>query len=54
MDIEVYYKLLEKSRKVNWQNTSRKEYFVLFSFHGYTDKLRELAEEQKNLLLYRK
>ena len=54
MDIDVYYKLVEKSRKVNWQNTSRKEYFVLFSFHGYTDKLRELAEEQDNLLLYRK
>ena len=52
MDIDVYYKLVEKSRKVSWQNTSRKEYFVLFSFHGYTDKLRELAEEQDNLLLY--
>ena len=52
MDVDVYYHLLEKAEKVDWKKQTRKSHYVLFSFNGYTDKLRQLAEEKDNILLY--
>lgn len=52
MDADVYYHLLEKAEKVDWKKQTRKNHFVLFSFNGYTDRLRTLAEEKDNILLY--
>ena len=52
MDTDVYYHLLEKAEKVDWKKLTRKSHYVLFSFNGYTDKLRQLAEEKDNILLY--
>ena len=52
MDTDVYYHLLEKAEKVDWKKQTRKSRYVLFSFNGYTDKLRQIAVEKDDLLLY--
>lgn len=52
MDTNVYYDLLEKTKKVNWHKESRKEHFVFFSINGYTDKMKALAREKGNIVLY--
>lgn len=52
MDVDVYYNLLKKKEFVNWKNEDRNEYFVLFSVNGYSDKLKQLAKEKENILLY--
>ena len=52
MDVDVYYHLMEKTKKVNWKNKIRKEHFVFFSFSGYTDKMIQLAENRK-IVLYK-
>ncbi|MBO5857116.1 MAG: hypothetical protein J6Q87_02590 [Clostridia bacterium] len=51
MDVDVYYALLEKVQKVDWKKDSRSEHFVFFSLNGYTEKLKELAEKNKNIVL---
>ena len=51
MDVDVYYALLEKVKKVDWHKADRKEHFIFFSINGYTDKMKALAKE-KNILLY--
>lgn len=50
-DVDVYYKLKEKSQYVTWNNQHRKEYFVLYSKSGFSDQLKDLANEKDNLLL---
>lgn len=52
MDVDVYYHLLEKIERVEWKKKTRKNHFVFFGFNGYTDKLRHLAEEKEDILLY--
>lgn len=51
IDADVYYSLLEKSKKVKFGNDDRKEIFVFFSISGYTTQFEKLAEEQGNILL---
>ena len=51
-DIDIYYDLKKKSVKVDWRNSDRVEHFVFFSKAGYTDKMRKLAKEEKNIILY--
>jgi len=50
-DVNVYYSLLEKIKKVDWNKDTRNEYFVFFSINGYTEKFKELAEKNKNIIL---
>ncbi|HCW33390.1 MAG TPA: hypothetical protein DGG22_02355 [Ruminococcaceae bacterium] len=38
LDVIVYYDLLEKAKKVNWNKRNRNEYFVFFCINGYTEK----------------
>lgn len=52
MDADVYYSLLEKAKKVDWNKADRKEHFVLFCINGYTDNLKKIAEENQNIYLY--
>ena len=52
MDVDVYYHLLEKIERVEWKKKTRKDHFVFFSFNGYTDKLRQLAEGNNLIVLY--
>lgn len=51
MNVDVYYDLLEKIKKVKWNISNRNEYFVFFSFNGYTDKMKKLAAEKDNIVL---
>lgn len=44
--------LERKASKVRWRGTDRTEHFVLFSKTGFTDTLRETANERNDLLLY--
>lgn len=51
VDIDVFYDLVEKSKKVPWNREDRKEIFVLFSISGYTQRLQMLAKERGDLFL---
>lgn len=51
MDVDVFYKLLEKKQAVKWNNQNRREWFVLFSINGFTDGLKALANEREDLML---
>jgi len=53
VDVDVFYKLYEKSKSVAWNNDTRKEYFIIFSKSGFTKSLIEIAKKQENLLLFR-
>jgi len=52
MDTDVYEKLLEKKYYVQWNNSSRQEYFIFFSKNGYTQQMKDLAVGKPNVLLY--
>ena len=49
--LSVLYDLKEKSKKVQWKNTNRKEYFILFSKEGFSDELIEFTKENNNIIL---
>ncbi|KAB1636050.1 ATP-binding protein [Ellagibacter isourolithinifaciens] len=49
--VNVLRKLEEKAALVDWRKGKRKEWFVLFSIHGFTEELRALAEERDDLML---
>ncbi|SHF05138.1 MULTISPECIES: ATP-binding protein [Caloramator] len=51
IDIDIFYRLKEKAKKVEWKRNNRNEFYVLFSKSGYTDRLLELSKEMPNLLL---
>jgi len=50
-DTDVFYGLLRKKDAVPWKNENRRETFVLFSIGGFTDGLRDLAKNRRDLLL---
>ena len=52
MDIDVYYRLLEKKKAVLWNQAARHEYFVFFSINGYTGRMNDLAAEKENIFLF--
>ena len=49
--VNVLRKLEEKASLVDWRKGNRKEWFVLFSIHGFTYDLRALAEKRDDLML---
>ena len=51
VDVDVFYDLVEKSKKVSWNREDRKEIFALFSIGGYSQEVRRLAEERGDLIL---
>lgn len=51
MDVDVFYKLKDKSKLVNWQNKERKEYFIFFNKAGFTKRFLELAKKEKIFLV---
>jgi len=51
LDVSVYNDLRRKSASVQWNNGARKEYFILFSRSGFTDKMAEVARRD-NVLLF--
>ena len=52
MDTDVLYKLEEKAKSVKWQN-GRIEHFVLFSIHGFTAQMKELAAKRQDIRLFK-
>ena len=51
MDEDVFYNLIKKAQKVEWKKNERNEKYILFSITGYTDKLKMIAKERKDLIL---
>ncbi len=51
VDVDIFYDLVEKSKKVAWYQGERKEVFILFSMSGYTQCLQQLANERGDLML---
>lgn len=49
--LSVLFSLKEKSKKVNWNNNSRKEYFILFSKEGFSEDLIALSQKDKTIIL---
>lgn len=49
--LSVLIALKEKSKKVNWNNQNREEYYILFSKAGFSDELIELSKKDKRVLL---
>jgi len=49
--VDVLRELEQKSRQVEWNRGSRKDYFILFSISGFTDELVEMAKGRGDLVL---
>ncbi len=49
--LSVLLNLKEKSKSVKWNNSSRKEYFILFSKEGFSDDLISLSKKDKTIIL---
>ena len=43
--IDIYEDLKARSKKVQWGNEGRKEYFCLFSKKGFTENMMKVAKE---------
>lgn len=49
--IDILEKLMEKAACVDWNYGKRKEYFILFSIHGFTEELVQYAKTHGNVIL---
>ena len=47
----VLHSLEEKKDAVNWHQNTRKESFAIFSASGFTDQLRQIAQERDDVIL---
>lgn len=47
----ILFDLEEKAKKVNWNNESRNEYYIIFSIHGFSDDLISLAKKRNDIIL---
>lgn len=51
MSEEVFYRLKEKAKMVEWKKDSRKEKYVLYSITGFSNELKKIAKENEDLVL---
>ena len=51
MDETIFYDLLEKAKNVEWKKYNRKEMYILFSISGYSENLKKIAKQRKDLIL---
>lgn len=51
VDTDIFYKLIEKGRLIDWNKESRKEQYILFSKSGFSDELIEMSRNRKDVLL---
>jgi len=49
--IDILRTLEEKAKSVEWNQKTRRQWYVLFSINGFTDDLKYLAETKKDILL---
>ena len=47
---KIYHELRNKARLVEWHSGSRKEHYLLFSKSGFTERMKEVAKEEKVML----
>jgi len=52
MDVDVFFRLLEKKNAVKWKNEKRNENFVFFCISGFTEQMKSLAAERSNVFLF--
>jgi AAA+ ATPase superfamily predicted ATPase len=50
--VDVFYNLIEKSKKVDWNLKNRRAKYVIFSKNGFTDNLIDLSKENNNIMLF--
>ena len=51
VDVDLYYKLVERSKKLN---VIKRPVYVFFSFGGFTKEFVQKTKESKNILLFEK
>ena len=44
--------LEEKANQVDWKKEDSRQWYVLFSVHGFTEELQQLAEQREDVQLY--
>jgi AAA+ ATPase superfamily predicted ATPase len=49
--LSVLRELERKAHRVEWNNTKRKNHYILFSINGFSDELTELSMVRKDLVL---
>ncbi|OQY42493.1 MAG: ATPase [Fusobacteriia bacterium 4572_74] len=49
--LSVLFALKEKAKKIKWKNTSREEYFILFSKSGFSSDLIKAAKKDSRIIL---
>lgn len=49
--INILLDLEDKARKVTWNKSNRKTWYVLFSASGFTSELRDLAKKRNDIIL---
>ena len=52
VSITVLQDLESKTSSIEWRRNQRHVWYVLFSASGFTDKLKELAKQRTDLLLF--
>jgi len=50
--MDLYQLLVEKSKKVQWHNIDRKNYYTFFSRNGFDAKFKTFAKEKENVFLF--
>lgn len=50
-DEEIFYRLQQKARQVEWNKPNRKEYYVIFSKSGFSEKLIQFSKRRDDLWL---
>ncbi len=53
VSVDVFYSLIDKSKRVAWSDSERKELFAIFSINGFSQELIDLAEMREDLFLCR-
>jgi AAA+ ATPase superfamily predicted ATPase len=51
VDIDIFWKLVERSELVNWGEKGRKKYYALISKSGFTKQMEALAKERAVVLI---
>jgi len=52
VDLDVYYALVEKSKKLLKDNNQNNLYFAFFSYNGYTKNFIDKVKKEKNTLIF--
>ncbi|MCK4761582.1 MAG: ATP-binding protein [Candidatus Aminicenantes bacterium] len=51
VDVDLFYRLVQKADRVDWFRGERREYYILFSKSGFTGRLRELSRDRGDIKL---